>query len=762
MRYLRDIKFVIIVTLLLISNINAKIPHIGYIYPAGGQQGTKCNIKIGGQFLDRINEVYITGDGIQAEIIKYTESPQKTRNKMKRELNALTALKEGQTNSKFLTKAKMDKYKSLTIQQINERIKKMKKERRELSKMLRNPKRQPNTQIEETISLEFTISKNAVLGKREIRLMSKFGASNPMAFYIDQLPEINENKPVNIPVQRNKSARNKGKKTNMVKKLLPTELSVLPVIANGQIMPGEIDRFYFNAIKGQQLVFAVKARALIPYLADAVPGWIQAVLTLYDEQGNEVAYVDDYRTDPDPVLFFDVLKDGKYSLEIRDSIYRGREDFVYRITIGELPFITDIFPLGGQVNEKTSVQLYGKNLSANNINILPKEVQEINLKSINNKINSINTIKFAVNTEPEKNEKEPNNDNNNAQELKIPIIINGRIQETSDQDIFSFIGSAGQQISAEVFARRLNSPLDSVLKLINSNGKVLSVSDDNVDKSAGLITHHADSSICFKLPSDDKYFIHLSDIQDKGGRPYAYRLHIKEEQPDFDIRIAPSGINIPMGGTTSIIVHALRKGNFKGDIQLSFKNMADKLIMSSTLIPADKDKIRLTITALNTLKIGTYKVQMEGSAIIQDKKVFHDAVPVEDMMQAFLWRHLVPAEEMLIKVTSPSRISVVADIPVGEPLKISISDQTKLVMKYKKWHKSNKLIKFVLDDVMNGIRIEDNIFSPENNNATLILKADADELEPGIKGNLIVTAQFGRDNNKKISMIPAIPFEIVD
>ena len=34
-------------------------------------------------------------------------------------------------------------------------------------------------------------------------------------------------------------------------------------------------------------------------------------------------------------------------IEINDAIYRGREDFVYRITIGELPFVTSIFPLGG-------------------------------------------------------------------------------------------------------------------------------------------------------------------------------------------------------------------------------------------------------------------------------------------------------------------------------------------------------------------------------------------------------------------------------
>ena len=120
------------------------------------------------------------------------------------------------------------------------------------------------------------------------------------------------------------------------------------MVLNGQIMPGDVDRFAFKARKGKRLVAAASARDLIPYLADAVPGWFQAALTLYDPNGNEVAYADDYRFRPDPVLFYEVPADGQYVLEIQDAIYRGREDFVYRITLGELPFVTGIFPLGGR------------------------------------------------------------------------------------------------------------------------------------------------------------------------------------------------------------------------------------------------------------------------------------------------------------------------------------------------------------------------------------------------------------------------------
>ena len=136
----------------------------------------------------------------------------------------------------------------------------------------------------------------------------------------------------------------------------------LPVVVNGQIMPGDVDRFSFKARKGTRLVLAASARELIPYLADAVPGWFQAVLALYDSKGNEVAYADAFGFRQDPVIYYEVPEDGEYVVEIHDSIYRGREDFVYRITIGEMPFVTGVFPLGGRAGTQVTVELKGWNL----------------------------------------------------------------------------------------------------------------------------------------------------------------------------------------------------------------------------------------------------------------------------------------------------------------------------------------------------------------------------------------------------------------
>ena len=46
------------------------LPHIGYAYPAGGQQGTTFQVTLGGQFLNEIGRVSFSGDGIEARVLE--------------------------------------------------------------------------------------------------------------------------------------------------------------------------------------------------------------------------------------------------------------------------------------------------------------------------------------------------------------------------------------------------------------------------------------------------------------------------------------------------------------------------------------------------------------------------------------------------------------------------------------------------------------------------------------------------------------------
>ena len=72
-------------------------PYIGYVYPAGGQQGATFPVKLGGQGLDEVNQVLVTGEGVSAKIVEYLRKigPQEVT-LLREQLNELKrALKQG-------------------------------------------------------------------------------------------------------------------------------------------------------------------------------------------------------------------------------------------------------------------------------------------------------------------------------------------------------------------------------------------------------------------------------------------------------------------------------------------------------------------------------------------------------------------------------------------------------------------------------------------------------------------------------------------
>ncbi|HOM18829.1 MAG TPA: hypothetical protein PLQ00_15970, partial [Thermoguttaceae bacterium] len=60
-------------TLLLTGSLPvwAQNEYIGYVYPAGGQQGSTFSIRIGGQSLEYPAGLVVTGDGVSVRLVDY-------------------------------------------------------------------------------------------------------------------------------------------------------------------------------------------------------------------------------------------------------------------------------------------------------------------------------------------------------------------------------------------------------------------------------------------------------------------------------------------------------------------------------------------------------------------------------------------------------------------------------------------------------------------------------------------------------------------
>jgi len=780
-------------------------PHIGYLYPAGAQQGTTIRIVAGGQFLNGAANVYISGEGVKASVVKYC----RPTNFFQKEQRQLVQKRLYEVRDKRLVELGIDprqvpgrkkpkkkkpdisKKEKQTTERDTPKKKAVKmgdhpllldmdtkslKELAHIRDTLFFPRqmRQRNRQLAESVVIEVTIDPDAKLDCRELRIETKAGMTNPMVFQIGTVPQVLELEP------NDKQTYQRPFNIASLPKEKPLEL---PVVLNGQIMPGDTDRFRFTAKKGQKLVIETHARSLIPYLSDAVPGWFQATLALYDEKNNEVAFVDDYRFNPDPVMFYEIPKSGEYKLEIRDSIYRGREDFIYRIVIGEHPFITQIFPLGGKAYSKTEISTEGWNISEPKFPLDTRpndnEVQHM----ICDKGSQItNPITYAVDRLAEITETESNNTIKTAQPVTLPIIINGRINAPGDMDVFRFEGNRGEKLVTEVYGRRLNSPIDSLLRLTSADGATLEWNDDYTKKdghlhkdTVGLATHHADSYITATLPEDGTYYVHLSDSQNQGGKAYGYRLRIAEPKGDFALRITPSSLFTYTGGTVAMQVYVLRKDGFDGEIKMELENAPAGFKLKGSRIPLGCDQIHMTLTAPNIAPAKPVSLQLQGRAVISGQTVTRTAIPAEDMMQAFLYRHLVPSQQLLISVQKKRLPPPSFELISNGPVRITSAGPARVKFKIAKHKFFHGGIKFELIQPPEGLTMHNTKVA--DGTLSFTLKADDSFKSTGFVGNVIVEAskeftpkkkKNGKNKaaNKKrtisIGYLPAIPIVIAN
>lgn len=642
---------------------NSRVPHLGYAFPAGGRQGTTFQAVVGGQYLHGVQSAHVTGEGVDVSVVRFYRSnrgvDRAVRKSARAELQGWLEKRWTDLYSQGVVSKPMPSWMKQKHRQAEPRAGKptavAKAVPEKGARLMEHPllenledknlwelahagrivfgdvkKRQRNDQLEQLLLLKVTIAPDASPGKRELRLAYRGGLTNSLVFDVGTVAEATEYEP-NDPVQM---------------RMLPAPPPyVPPVVINGQILPGDVDQLTFEAKRGQRLVLQMDARSLVPFLADAVPGWFQAVLTLYDGEGREIAFADDWHFRPDPVLYFEPPVDGTYTLEIRDSIYRGREDFVYRVSIAETSFVTGIFPLGGERGTPSTAELMGWNLPSRCC-VLDTGLQGGPLREIEV---AGQRLRYAVDDLPEYFEKE----SSQAQQVTLPLIVNGRIESPGDSDSFVFTGKAGQQVVLEVTARRLGSPLDGLVQIFDPAGALLAWNDDVVDKAGhlhrdmGNLTHHADSHLMVELPQDGAYRVRLTDAQDQGGESWGYRLRMSEPRPDFLLRVTPSSINI-RAIATPMCAYVLRRDGFAGPVRLELKNAPRGFGLDGGIIPEGQDFVHFTLRYRGRPLTEPLTLDIEGMAQVGAKEIRRAAQPADDVMQAFLWRHLAPADALVL------------------------------------------------------------------------------------------------------------------
>jgi hypothetical protein len=311
----------------------------------------------------------------------------------------------------------------------------------------------------QSATLEIAVGNDAWPGIHRFRIKTPLGTTNTMAFAIGMLPEVKQRE--RMPFDSAASA----------------QLVDLPATLVGNIAaPGEEERYEFHGKAGEEIVFRVIASQLGSELA--------SMLVLSDSSGQILTTAGKNENRPDAALTYRLLQDGQYTLTIADRNRGGGGGYFYRLDAGPLPYISSVFPLGVQAGTAEEVSVEGVNLGdVRKIKVNPPTTASgwttMPLEVGIGAAHAINEPKLEVGNEPEVAEQEPNNTIAQAQAVSVPFTINGHIdggvsaQGQPDEDYFKFQARKGEQLSIDVAAARLGSRLDSMIEVLDAEGKAI-------------------------------------------------------------------------------------------------------------------------------------------------------------------------------------------------------------------------------------------------------------------------------------------------
>jgi hypothetical protein len=294
---------------------------------------------------------------------------------------------------------------------------------------------------------------------------------------------------------------------------------------------------------------------------------------------------------------------GRYALGIRDRDYRGGAGMNYRLHAGPIPVVTGVFPLGLQRGTEGEVLLEGVHLG-------PKRRALVKVPA-DAPLGSRLPVAFTTPQGPPLGspavtvgEFPEVRAGTEANVLPVSGTGNGVLTQPGATQTWTFRARKGQRLLVEVNARRLGSPLDSVIEILDGKGRPLPLATlrclaktyvtfrDHDSNSPGIrIETWSELAVndyllvgqellhIFALPrnpDDDCQF--FSDQ----GRRRAYLgtspVHHPNGQPMYKVSIHPPGTTFPPNGLPVVtLYHRNDDGGpgFGKDSRLVFDPPAD-------------------------------------------------------------------------------------------------------------------------------------------------------------------------------------------
>jgi hypothetical protein len=521
-------------------------------------------------------------------------------------------------------------------------------------------------------------------GAYDVRLVNKWGVSNPRLFVVGNLPEVNEKEP-----------------NNDIPEAQRVELNT---VVNGVIgSPTDVDYVVFAGKKGQRVLAHCAATSL-----DSRATPLVEIFTGSDGR-TRLAQNRQYR-DGDALADVTLPADADYFVRVTEFAHqRGGPDHFYRLTLTTGPWVDTVFPPAVEPGKPAQVTLYGRNLPggkpAPGMTVDGAAVQTLTvtvnppadaaklafhgylpppmglLDAFEYRFPGANAVPIFLTKQKVVLEKEAGNDRpESAEEIPVPCEVAGRIDRRFDRDWYAFTAKKGEVLMIELFADRIGANMDTYLTIRDAAKNLEIAGENQLDddpNSLHPITFFSRSgdppAYKFTAPADGKYLI-LVASRESGvsfGPRCVYRLRVAPPQPDFRAvvmprsREQPAAVTAQADGDVAYDVFVDRHGGFAGPVTATAEHLPAGVTAKPAVIGTGQKWGTLVLTGADTLKDAAAPITVKATATIDGKAVSRDARPA-----TISWG--VPPQQNVPTLTRMDLSLVLATRAAKAPFRLSV------------------------------------------------------------------------------------------
>jgi hypothetical protein len=487
-----------------------------------------------------------------------------------------------------------------------------------------------------------TIPADAPPGLHDVRLVNRWGISNPRAFVVGDLNEVAEKEPNNDVAEAQR---------------VPLNTTVNGVIAAST----DVDYFVFAAKKDQ--------RVLVSCLASSIDSKLHAGLELYDAAGRQLARNRKY-SHFDALLDYTVPADGDYYVRLTEFAHtQGNGEHYYRLSFTTAPWIDAVFPPVVVPGKPARVTVYGRNLPGGQHDplaivdgcVLEKLVVELPATSatgdglayrgfvppyaaaldgfeyrLKNASGTSNPYLITFAHAPVVLDNEANDTPETAQLINVPCEIAGRVEKKHDRDWYRFAAKKGEVYNIDLFSERLGSPTDMRYLLRNEAAKQdITEQDDNPDVFSLKFFARTHDPAPFRctVPADGTYLLQAaSQTADVSAGPrHLYRVRITPDAPDFQVVVMPSDHHRPdsctllQGGCMGFTAMVIRQDGWTGEVALAALGLPKGVTCPPQVLGSGVRQTELILAAAPDAPAWTGAIKVTGTAVIKGITVTHEA-----------------------------------------------------------------------------------------------------------------------------------------